>query len=627
MIVKMSKIELIGKRDLIEPVIELLQGAGIFHIEHDVISLTGKEPIPDMRSFVPDERTMVERFFLEDLRSQINELIPLLPSLKVRKSYLQPLAVIDLIAKSIDKHLTIQHDLSERKEGLIKERTEMDRNRLFFSALAEMLEKAEELPDIDIIGLTIQEPGAAERLREAISRITDWRFELVTENAEDGSLVGLITVEKDMADPVKKVLSDEQVPELHFPPSFEKLSFSEKMAWVNDRMADIDKEIKEIDLEKELFTRRWVPIYKRVLEWIDERLSVIGATTHAWETRLCFFINGWIPSKDLHTIREKLSRSFGEDVVLEEKEIVEEDLDRVPILLQNRPYFKPYELFTRILPLPTYTSYDPTPFIGIFFPVFFGMILGDAGYAVVLFVLSLLIGRKYRQNRFLHDLSRIMIVCSGYTFLFGIIYGEFFGDLLQRLFNVGHFGIERRTAILPMFAFAISIGAAHILLGFFLGALSALRKHTRREALYNVLSILTIIGLLILLASLFGYFPELLTRPVIIAILIITPFLVLTGGFLAPLEFLKSIGNIISYVRIMAIGLTSVLLAFVANNIAGLAGNIVLGVVLAGLLHLLNIILGVFSPTIHSLRLHYVEFFSKFIEHGGKGYRPLGKSH
>jgi V/A-type H+-transporting ATPase subunit I len=75
----------------------------------------------------------------------------------------------------------------------------------------------------------------------------------------------------------------------------------------------------------------------------------------------------------------------------------------------------------------------------------------------------------------------------------------------------------------------------------------------------------------------------------------------------------------------MAIGLTSVLLAFVANRLAGMTGNIIAGAVVAGLLHLINIILGVFSPAIHSMRLHYVEFFSKFIEPGGRRFEPFRK--
>jgi V/A-type H+-transporting ATPase subunit I len=95
------------------------------------------------------------------------------------------------------------------------------------------------------------------------------------------------------------------------------------------------------------------------------------------------------------------------------------------------------------------------------------------------------------------------------------------------------------------------------------------------------------------------------------------------GIVMGPIEFITLIGNVLSYLRIAAIGLASVYLARVANEVAGLAGNVIVGALLAILIHALNLVLGMFSPTIHSLRLHYVEFFRKFYEGGGRAYEPF----
>jgi len=116
-----------------------------------------------------------------------------------------------------------------------------------------------------------------------------------------------------------------------------------------------------------------------------------------------------------------------------------------------------------------------------------------------------------------------------------------------------------------------------------------------------------------------------LQKPLLFGLAAAIPVVLLSGGLLAPLELLKHVGNIVSYARIMAIGLTSVLLAHVANNMVGTMGSVWLGVFAGIMLHGFNIVLGIFAPTIHALRLHYVEFFSKIVSDGGREYKPLAK--
>jgi V/A-type H+-transporting ATPase subunit I len=95
------------------------------------------------------------------------------------------------------------------------------------------------------------------------------------------------------------------------------------------------------------------------------------------------------------------------------------------------------------------------------------------------------------------------------------------------------------------------------------------------------------------------------------------------GILMGPVEFIGLIGNVLSYLRIAAIGLASIYLAQVANDMAGKVGNLLVGVIVAILIHALNLVMGAFSPTIHSLRLHYVEFFRKFYQGGGRPYEPF----
>ena len=266
----------------------------------------------------------------------------------------------------------------------------------------------------------------------------------------------------------------------------------------------------------------------------------------------------------------------------------------------------------------------------------FGLMLADIGYGMIIAAGALFLRFRRSSGNLARAIGTVLVWCAFYTIVFGFVFGEMFGTfghhlglrpLWRERFSLN--GPDKAGAMLGYLMLAVAVGIAHTLCGLVLGIFNARRTGEKNKVIDCLARILGLVGIFFIMARLANLLPEAFTTVGIGALL---AFFILMAvslvnhpmhGMILPLELLSTVGNVLSYARIMAIGMASAVLAMLANHFGGAIGNIVLAALVVLLFHALNLLLGIVDPTIQGLRLHYVEFFSKFYTTGGRVYCPF----
>ncbi|AKB17470.1 V-type ATP synthase subunit I [Methanosarcina sp. WWM596] len=369
-----------------------------------------------------------------------------------------------------------------------------------------------------------------------------------------------------------------------------------------------------------------------------------------------FIIEGWTPTEDYDKVVSAVNSATNGKAYVTSLEITEEEEEHIPVEYNNSNIAAPMQQIMDLYSRPKYTELDPSSVILFTFPLMYGLILGDIGYALILGVLALAI-RKAVKSDAVKPLMDILIYCQISTFIFGILYGEFLGFSLASL-HTEHgsvpglipgwetivlfeglggeefmFPIHRTHMVMTMIGVTVVIGLLQLNLGYLLGFANISRHHGIKHAVLEKGSWL-IIQLGALVAAI-GYLGGNSGLTYIGAGILVLGIVMLTmgEGIKGPIELPSLMGNALSYSRIIAVGLSSIYIASTVNDIAfemiwadhsKINFLAVAAIIVFILGHGLNSVLSIIAPGLHALRLQYVEFFGKFYEGGGRKYNPFG---
>jgi V/A-type H+-transporting ATPase subunit I len=397
------------------------------------------------------------------------------------------------------------------------------------------------------------------------------------------------------------------------------------LAKIGDRLQELDKEKVAISEQIARLSVKWRGPLSVLREQLNIERDRSDVQSRFAATDMAIAIEGWIPDRSIEMLARTVEEATdGYSVV----RLTEPDVDpkSVPVLLDNPGIFRHFEFLTKLYSSPKYDEIDPTMLLMPSFCIFFGIMVTDAAYGfVTLLVGSLLAVGGGKYNRTIRDLGIILATAGFATIIIGALTGGWLGD-----FAINYMGIESLRSVMlldqltqvQLFLYLVlAVGIVHLIIGILTGIMEDVKHGSLKDAVFEkAWPLLALPGIaLIYMGSIFSG-----------GLLAIAALAMLVVGHKSMFffEITGFLGDVLSYARLMALGLCTFGIAMTVNVLAEMVSSVaVVGLVAAPVVfvfgHILNWIIQALGGFVHSMRLHYVEFFSKFYEGGGTDFRPF----
>jgi V/A-type H+/Na+-transporting ATPase subunit I len=634
MLQKMTKIQVIGPKDDLHSAVDLLYNLGTVHLE-------------DISTMIAPGDTMLRRVKagpkadVAGALVRVSGMFHLLPTMPINEGLRAQIydglrwkndeELVNEANQVISELETTTKELATRKSDLEFTLTNLTHYEQVIEKLQPLEAQLPVLEGFEVTVILIQQEykDVLDIIRAALTEITHNQFELMSADVDAETTAAVTVFNKRYSDQVHSFIWSQNVNEVRLPPEYLDKPFDEVLTLVEENRQRATAEIDTVNDELTDLSGHWYPrltVLKDVLEDRNDELSVF---TKFGQTDYTFVMVGWVPKKQLANTKNALKAAFEGRVIVNDIKVSRDEEDKAPSFYDNPRIVKPFEFLNGLMSAPRYKEIDPTPFMAVFFPFFFGLMVGDIGYGLCILAIALVVRQIYGQrSHAIKQLMNILIICSFPTMFFGYLFGEFFGNLGQRMgwiepVTINGLTLDRMEIIVPFLLFSIVIGVFMVLFGFVLGLTNAVIRRHKKLICEKVGMLLAIGSIIVILLAAVAVIPGLLLVPGVVVLIIALPLVWYGGGIVAAIDIMSSLTNIISYARLMAIGMASVVLALVANKLGSSMGIVIVGFLVAALLHLVNIVLCMFSPSIQSLRLHLVEFYSKFYAGGGRTYDPF----